>query len=244
MDSQEAAAALRELDAQLDRFLRALERRVPRAALLVVLTADHGAVPIPEVSAALGASECRVPGGRVRSKEFLARVEAALREVCDTGAPVLVAYDHNYSFKVAPEFWTAAASACGKQRDAAIAEAAARLARAPAVVKVWTPADVRGPPAECAGMCRLYRNSFAGERSGDLVVQLDPTCQLTDEPLGTGHGAPYAYDRNVPLVFWGDGIRAAVVRGEAHTTDIAPTLAGRLGVALPHPVAGRALPLE
>ena len=61
----------------------------------------------------------------------------------------------------------------------------------------------------------------------------------TDWP--TGHGTPYAYDRRVPMIFWGPwkaGERPEPVR----TVDLAPTLARELGLK-PGPVDGKALDL-
>jgi arylsulfatase A-like enzyme len=147
-------------------------------------------------------------------------------------------------FKVDPAWWPT----CRIAPEEALAQAARALAAEPGVVHVWTQAELGAK--ECAGYCRLYANSLAGERSGDLLVQLDPTCELSaDDPDHeardvTQHGTPYAYDRDVPRVFWGNGVRPGVVRGRAHTVDIAPTLAARLGVPPRSSWAGRALPLE
>jgi arylsulfatase A-like enzyme len=244
-DSQEAADALHELDVQLDAFLRFLLSRVPRAALLVVLTADHGVASIPEVSVELGLSECRVAGGRASGAQWKERVRDAARAACGAKDAPAVGWDGNYSFKLDPA-WL---SRC-KRKDGALADIAAHLSTAPGVVHVWTAAELRGDGKSCAGYCRLFKNSFAGERSGDLVVQLDPTCELTPDdpehktPYVTGHGTPYLYDRAVPLVFFGGGVAPGIVRGQARTIDIAPTLARRLGVPAQPEWNGRALPLE
>jgi hypothetical protein len=244
-DSQEAADALHELDVQLDAFLRFLLARVERGALLVVLTADHGVASIPEVSVELGLSECRVRGGRAGGAQWKERVRDAARRACRAQDAPTVGWDGNYSFKLDPA-WL---SRCG-QREKVLADVAAQLQPAPGVVHVWTAAEVRGDEKACVGYCRLFRASFAGERSGDLVVQLDPTCELAPDdpehkaPYVTGHGTPYLYDRAVPLVFWGGGVAPGVVRGQARTIDIAPTLARRLGVAPAPEWNGRALPLE
>jgi arylsulfatase A-like enzyme len=245
-DSQEAAEALRALDRQLASFLEFLVSRVERRALLVVLTADHGVAPIPEVSVDLGLSECRVPGGRVSGERWKGLVRDAAASACPAvQGPAPVGWDGNTSFKLDPA-WLARCPG----RDEALAAMASRLVREPGVVHVWTAAELRRDAKECAGYCRLFRNSFGGERSGDLFVQLDPTCQLGPDdpehklPYATGHGTPYAYDRAVPLVFWGNGVPAGVVRGQARTIDIAPTLARRLGVPPQPEWNGRALPLD
>jgi arylsulfatase A-like enzyme len=244
-DSQEASHALRELDGQLGAFLQFLQGRVPRGALLVVLTADHGVAPIPEVAVELGTSECRVPGGRASGERWKELVRDAAAKACGSADAPAVAWDGNHSFKLDPA-WL---SRC-RSKDEALAAMASQLSTQPGVVHVWTPADVERDAKDCAGYCRLFRNSWSGDRSGDLVVQLDPTCQLTPSdpehksPYVTGHGTPYAYDRGVPVVFWGNGVAAGIVRGQARTIDIAPTLARRLGLPAQPEWNGRALPLE
>jgi predicted AlkP superfamily pyrophosphatase or phosphodiesterase len=47
-----------------------------------------------------------------------------------------------------------------------------------------------------------------------------------------GHGSPWDYDRRALILFWWPGL-APTSGGEAETVDIAPTLAGLLGVTLP-----------
>ena len=61
----------------------------------------------------------------------------------------------------------------------------------------------------------------------------------TDYPAG--HGTPHAYDRRVPLVFWGPW-KGGVRREPVRVVDLAPTLARELGLK-PGPVDGKALDL-
>ncbi len=243
-DSQEAVAALEELDAQIGAFLAFLEARVARPSLLVVLTADHGVSQTPEVAAEFGTSECRAAvGGRVFGADMKRHVEEAVHGVCDVEVGP-IAWDFNYAFKLAPAVWAAVERRCRKPKAVALAEMRKTLRRLPGVVEVWTAGELGPQAKDCHGTCRLERNSFAGERSGDLVVQLDPTCQLTEDTAGAGHGSPYGTDRAVPLVFWGGGVAPGVVRGRAHTVDLGPTLARRIGIPLDPRWNGSALSLE
>jgi predicted AlkP superfamily pyrophosphatase or phosphodiesterase len=236
-DSQEALAALGALDGQVGAFLAFLEARVGRGSLLVALTADHGVTRNPELAEALGVSECRVPGGRVPGAGLAARIAALAREACRLPAAPEVTTDGDLSFALPAEAW----KACRAPRSEVVAAVAAGLAAAPGVVKAWTAPDLAGPG--CAGPCALFRASFDPERSGDWVVQLDPTCVPAGGTTGASHGSPYLPDRAVPVVFWGGGVTAGIVRGPAHTVDVAPTLAGRAGLAAV-PVDGRALHLR
>jgi hypothetical protein len=96
---------------------------------------------------------------------------------------------------------------------------------------------------------RLYRNSyFPGRATGDLGP-LGVEVRLTEGTYmgartGTGHGSPYLYDRSVPVIFLGHGVRPAPAAGSARTVDVAPTLARLAGVRVPRDLDGRPLRLE
>jgi arylsulfatase A-like enzyme len=56
------------------------------------------------------------------------------------------------------------------------------------------------------------------------------------------HGSVWDYDRRVPILFWRSGVTGATVEHSAETTDILPTLAGTIGLALqPGSFDGRCL---
>lgn len=90
----------------------------------------------------------------------------------------------------------------------------------------------------------LARRSWHPERGADVLVIAQENVLITDQAFGTSHGSPHAYDREVPIVFWGPGIRGGDAGREARTIDIAPTLARLLGVAAPGDLDGEPVPLE
>jgi arylsulfatase A-like enzyme len=61
---------------------------------------------------------------------------------------------------------------------------------------------------------------------------------------GTTHGSPYWYDRHVPLIFMGPGIRTGRVDDRVSTLDFAPTLASYARVRYPGDLDGRSLVLR
>ena len=65
---------------------------------------------------------------------------------------------------------------------------------------------------------------------------------LFDEgPVAVMHGSPWRYDTHVPVVFAGPGIPAQRVHRHVGTVDVAPTLAGLLGLSPPASADGSAL---
>jgi predicted AlkP superfamily pyrophosphatase or phosphodiesterase len=234
--SHEARDVLRRMDLALGRFLDFLEVELGPNAALVVLTSDHGVLPLPEWLERTGGNQCPVKGGRSGLRLLGFRLLSKLH------------WKFSPLFSIPRPWVIFAGSQLGIDRSLArrhgvpVAEVVAAtreiLEAEPAVAKVWIPEEIESGADEIA---RLYRNSFDPERSGDLVVQLAPTCLISSYDSGTSHGTPYLYDRAVPIIFWGAGIEGGRLPGPARTVDIAPTLAGRLGIALPSGLDGRPL---
>jgi hypothetical protein len=51
--------------------------------------------------------------------------------------------------------------------------------------------------------------------------------------VGTGHGTAHEYDRHVPIVFMGRGVKPGSYDEPAGPEDIAPTLGLMLGLEFP-----------
>jgi len=89
-------------------------------------------------------------------------------------------------------------------------------------------------------MSRRILESYHPRRSGDLEIVLNPF--WIRQTTGTTHGTPYPYDSHIPLIFLGNGIRPGRYAQRVALNDVAPTLAGRLGISLPSGSDGRVLP--
>lgn len=229
---------IHRLDRTLGRLLEAARRRDPGA--WVVLSADHGGMDLPEALAENG-----FPARRLSPAAFLAELRADLKAAFKVEADLV---------QEAPEpndlyLREAAVKAAGLDRKAVVARIQAWLRARPEVADAFTAEELAATDPAAAGSPRdsslrvLLRRSFRAERSGDVLVAFKPWVVFgvppTDWP--TGHGTPYAYDRRVPLIFWGPwkaGERPDPVR----TVDLAPTLARELGLT-PGAVDGRVLDL-
>lgn len=238
-ESHEARDALQRLDAEVGRFIENLERRVGSAGLLVVLTADHGVLPIPEWLQATGRGRCPIEGGRIPL----------------TGLGLGPVLDRHFGLpptKPRPRHWfdyvgggltfdRALAKELGLAPGAIAAVAKEHLEGLPYIERAWTDDEIRRGRGE---MAALYRNSFDAERSPDLQIQAKEGCLIRTDATGTTHGSPYTYDRAIPLAFMGKGIETGHVSGAAASVDIAPTLARHLGLAIPGALDGRSLSLD
>jgi hypothetical protein len=114
----------------------------------------------------------------------------------------------------------------------------------PFVAAAYLTADyTRAEPAD--SFARLYRNSYVPGRIMGGFFQLGLDVRLTEgtiaEGRGSTHGSPYWYDRHVPLLFYGAGVRHGESRAAARTVDFAPTLFALAGVPVPDGLDGRSL---
>jgi len=239
--SQESRDALLRLDADLGRFLDFLDERLGPGRTLVVLTADHGVLPLPEWLEEQG-GRCPVRGGRIQPALLEGGLTAHLDEVFGRSGPVEAGgwlVDDGFQIHLRPD--RVAQAGVGLDRVVEVADA--WLEQQPGVARVWRGADIDagvGPEP----MLTRYRHSRIEGEGADLVVEPAYGCLFSPWPAGTSHGSPHDYDRDVPLVFMGPGVEPGQVVGRAAPVDIAPTLAAELGVAAPAGLDGRVLPLR
>lgn len=240
-DSWEALDALMRLDGMLEEFLAFLASRVSPGGLVVVLTADHGVMPIPEWLLERGRSRCQIPYGRGDPGELLALLAAALDE--RFGSVGAARHPWFSRAEARLTLHPARALAEGVEAGAVLAAAEELLEGQRGVTAVWSLPEALATRGESA-MASYYANGWDPERAGDLAIQFDVDCLYDGSQRGTSHGSPYEYDRAVPLVFFGGGIAAGSVPGRAAPVDIAPTLADLLGLEPPAELDGRVLPLH
>ena len=232
-DSHEVMDATVRLDRTLARLFAFLDKTVGMANVVMVLTADHGVAPLPEVFATLhpGASARRFNPAVVDTV-----VETALRaRYGPAPAPGWIAYHDQ------PHLYLNPAALQAKRATVEDAERVAQTAilSLPGVHEALTSADL------ATGRARGLRSaevlSFYPGRSGSIYYQMEPYILVDDEPTGTGHGTPWAYDQQVPLLLYGSRIVPGVRRTPAAVADIAPTLSALLGLTAPGGSQGRVL---
>lgn len=122
-------------------------------------------------------------------------------------------------------------------------EVADILRHQPHITQAMTATDLqRG--AWTLGLGQFQQNGFYPERSGDVLAVLAPGwLEAYGFPVvkGTTHGASWAYDTHVPLLFWGWHVRHGESPADVHITDIAPTVARFLHIQEPSGTSGSPL---
>lgn len=237
-DSWEAWDQLRKLDARLSTLLGALERRLGQFPVL--LAADHGNLSMPEVDPARAGVRCPpsaaapdpydrpcTRGVRLEQRVLHSELTAAARSALGEGSWILGIADPYV-------FLTPAARALPALRRARLDEATAQTIakhkeaiaetfdarllaeRCPRVLATAQTSPLRAKAGE--DMLTLVCRSWApGPAVGDLYLVLRPGSIFDPEIVmgkGASHGAPYLFDRTVPMLVRGPGVAAGRVIDE------------------------------
>jgi predicted AlkP superfamily pyrophosphatase or phosphodiesterase len=198
------------LDAELGRFLEFLDEEVGEGRYVVALTSDHGSLMLPEARAALG-----LPGGRL-TRDSVAALQAVVNQA-------------------------AAEATQPEERAELLAQVVTETSW---VARAWSHATLTSGEELADSFAVLEQNSLYGGRMSGLLSRAGVQMQLREGtvtwvvPLGTTHGSPYFYDRHVPWILYGPGISPGMRKDRVGATDVAPTLAGILGVATPDDLDG------
>jgi predicted AlkP superfamily pyrophosphatase or phosphodiesterase len=229
-DSRELHDQLLHVDRWLGQFLDSLNHLIGNDRVLLVLTGDHGVTPLPEYNVTVR----HRPGGRVWLGSIARSAGAALRD--RMGRDFGLEFDSGLlSADVA------SLRATGIDADSLAQSLAAEAARLPGVARVYTPLTLARAPRSDRG-AELWRRQLPPDY-GWLF------CALTTEgyvwsggQLGAEHSSANRADIEVPIAFFGPGVRARLVERPASTVDIAPTVAVLLGLSPSEPLDGRVLP--
>lgn len=129
--------------------------------------------------------------------------------------------------------------------DPSVVEAASAefLRSYPGIFDVYTRTQLLGDGLPETPIARTALLAWNPLLSGDLyVIQRSGWFLLSDSDLAATHGSPWNYDRNVPLLLMGKGVRPGKDSSSVHIVDLAPTLTYLLGINMPAGNTGKVLP--
>lgn len=222
-NSQESLDMLLRIDAALAKLQDRLFRKVGRDRLLMVLTGDHGVLPVPEAAAAYG-----VNARRIAKSVIDEALDGRLRVVI----PPRLYLDS--SERAGP----AARTLADRRRWAK------KLAQRPEILEAYVPEDVDRftEPFET-----YYRRTLYPGRMPDILFRHAAFSYISSVGpngmgRGTGHGSPYLYDQTVPVLLMGTGVRSGTHRRPVLMTRIAPSIAAALEILPPAAASAPALP--
>ncbi|MBM3813822.1 MAG: alkaline phosphatase family protein [Acidimicrobiia bacterium] len=215
-------------DRVLGKLFAFLDKKIGMQNVLVVMTADHGVAPLPEVM-----QKRKMPGGRIPEKVVHGKVEERLARLYGEGKWVVG--------KSGPAPYLDHELIAAKKLDLIEVrkQAAEAVREIPQIYRVYTRDQLASGTTLEDQVDRRVRAGFNPWRAGDLFIVIQPYWLF--EEKGTSHGTPYNYDSHVPVIFMGPGIKPGRFHGRAAVNDIAPTLATLLDVETPSGSVGRVL---
>ena len=213
--SHEIQDLLVRLDRTLGILLDHLDATVGKGNYIVGFSADHGVSEIPE----------QIGGGRVTSKSVSEAIDKVLIPALGPRTHVLSAtYTNIYLDDAARKRLS---------KDASLREAV--LAAARSVEGVNT--SFWGKDLESASarestdrVRRAAALSHHPGRSGDIIIAPDEKWLMSTAV--TTHGSQYDYDQRVPVIFFGNSVRAGQYSEPTTPADVMPTLAAIAGVKI------------
>jgi predicted AlkP superfamily pyrophosphatase or phosphodiesterase len=227
-DSDEVRDLSVQTDRTIGRFFQFLDSKVGLDKTLVVFTADHGVAPLPEF-----AVKHNLPGGRLKATSVIEEIGKTLAARFGEGKWVAG------QSGPAPYFDYELIRRKGLDLAEVEEAAASAVRRMPHIARVYTGEQIRTGQLVRDLVGRRVANGYHVQRSPDLVIVTEPNWIF--DATGTGHGSPFNYDSQVPVIFMGAGVKSGHYHRRIMAADIAPTLATILSVATPSGAAGRAL---
>jgi predicted AlkP superfamily pyrophosphatase or phosphodiesterase len=220
-------------DQLIGKLFRLIEARVGLANTIVVLSADHGVAPTPAQD-----KEAKEPGGYIAGN--VSSVASSALDKAFGRNDWFIPEAGETSLYFNHELLTKAGNKGGKTEQEIYDVAEQALLNEPSlhVARVYSRRQLEnGVAGDFIAAAEL--NGYFPRRSGDLFLVFEPG--YLPGSHGTTHFSPYAYDRHVPVLFMGAGIKSGRYDAAIQPNDIAPTLATMLDIQTPSGSAGRVL---
>lgn len=233
--SQEVEDYYLRLDRYLDSLFSYLDENVGTANYKIVLTSDHGALPLPEELQRRG-----IDAGRINRQLFENALNQAMERAVSAWA--LPAKEIIISSANGLYLNRELLKSSGVELDRFLAAVKAEIKKIPGVEAVYTyPELQKNQNTENDPYFELYVNNYYPQRSGDVEIRIKKNYLVSKRDVGTTHGSPYDYDRHVPLIFAGFDRSGVAITDTVQTADIAATIADLLDISPDKKIDGRSL---
>jgi predicted AlkP superfamily pyrophosphatase or phosphodiesterase len=224
--SFEMGDAILRLDRDIELLMKYLNDNIGKRNILVYFTSAHGISEIPGVL-----ESNRIPSGYFRQNQAMQLLRSYLNAVYGEGNWV-----KGYSEKQVYLNRTLIEDA-----RISLEEVQKRVARF--MVQFSGVASAYPYSAFEAndfgnGNLRRIINNFSPQRSGDVIITLNPGWVEREGESVTNHNSPYEYDSHVPLIWYGWTVNRATVTRKVNMTDIAPTLSALCKIPFPNACTG------
>jgi predicted AlkP superfamily pyrophosphatase or phosphodiesterase len=218
-DSREIHDQIVRLDRYLGAFFDTLFTLRDSTRIVVALTSDHSVTPLPS-------AKSRYPNqgaGKVNVRPAVGPLFQSLRDAgVDTGT---FRFDDDGILYLDE----AALRRRGIRLEAVARLFATEVMKIPGVLRVDRVASLATKDTTTDYVARRWLHMLPTDLNAAAVVTLKPYWYWTGVNFAT-HGSPHDSDAQVPIIFYGAGIKPGRNTRKALVVDIAPTLAEIIGV--------------
>jgi len=222
VNSKEVQDIYLRLDRKLGEFISFLENKVGKDQFTLFLTADHGAIHVPNYL-----KSKKIRAGYFDTKILKSKIESFLNDTFQEDLNLIRKVSNQQIFFHHKNLLKADIESDDLQEILT-----QFLLKYPKINRVFSREMImHGNQTDRVG--KLVQRGFHQKRSGDIVYALEPAV-ISYPPKGSTHGSSMNYDTQVPLIFFGKGIKPGEGYQKRNITDIAPTISHILGIAFPN----------
>lgn len=224
--SVEMGDAIFRLDVEIKNLLSYLNEKIGKRDILIYFTAAHG---ISEIPAVLETN--RIPAGYFNQNQALQLLRSYLNAVYGEGDWVKGYFERQVFLN----------RTLIEDARLSLDEVQKKVAR---FLVQFTGVSAAYPYSAFeandfgTGNLRRIINNFNPQRSGDVIVTLNPGWVERDGDFVTNHNSPYEYDSHVPLIWYGWTVNRSTVARNVNMTDIAATLSSLCRIPYPNACSG------
>lgn len=228
--SKEIQDTYLRLDKDIERLLNELDKTIGKGNYTLFLTADHAVVPVPQLLV-----DKKLAGGYVFLHDSIVKLSEDLEQKYGTnvisGFENMNVYLDRTLIRSEQLDYT---EICSYIRD--------RMKEWKGIKNGYTATELQNGAGD--KWFEMVRAGYNYKESGDVLFILEsgylPKSKDTEKARkGTSHGSPYAYDTQVPLLWYGHSIPKQELFRVVEITDIAPTLAHLLNISFSHATTGK-----
>ena len=227
-NSIELEDAYIRLDREIAHFLSFIEDNIGKNNVLIFLTSDHGTSYAPQTLI-----NNKIPAGYFDSDRALLLLRTYMNAVYGSGNWIKAYYDKSiYLDRNLIE------DSQLSLQDVQT-KVAQFLIQFSGVANTITATTLENTDFS-KGIFKKMQNSFNQERSGDVIINLEPAWIEKGNYVAQSN-SPYNYDTHVPLIWYGWKIKRSTLNRNVLINDIAPTIANFLNIAQPNACSGNVI---
>ena len=227
---------LLRLDRSLAELFAFIDKEVKLKHTLIVLSADHGGPEVPGYLQELNQKADYVAPSLLE----IDSLNAKLRETLGIDEDLVKTYFHPYIYLDHDIVIDAGLELATTQRSLT-----KTLMKSPDIAHAFASEDIKRGFMPDNPVASMVAGNHHSKRSGDVYVVFGSQSFINDFDgleVAASHGSAWHYDRHVPVIFAGNGLRGQTVSRPITPYDIAPTLSNKLTAEVPSGAIGEPLP--